>query len=168
MTNTSNLFLRNVTRRKLLVGAASLSLITAISPMQVIAENKSNTINPNFVSVSKKLTQHNDLNPILIERFYKVLKVLSPTFDNEVNKLAEEISATGHFSQNTKLSPDSKKTAITILSAWYTGIVGEGVNAQVITYRHALEFNAVDDVLGVRSYCISKPGSWAEKPVEEA
>lgn len=168
MTNTSNIFLRNVTRRKLLVGAASLSLVTAISPMQVIAEDKSNNINPNFVSVSKKLTQHNDLNPILIERFYKALKALSPSFDNDVNTLAEEMSANGDFSKATAMSPDIKKTAMDILSAWYTGIVGKGVNAQVITYRHALEFNAVDDVLGVRSYCISKPGSWAEKPVEEA
>jgi len=51
-----------------------------------------------------------------------------------------------------------------VLSAWYLGKVGEGAHARVVSYENALMFDAVSDVLVIRSYCSNRPGYWAAKP----
>src|SRR6202030_2290384 len=47
-----------------------------------------------------------------------------------------------------------------ILTAWYTGIVGEGEKARCITYEAALMNVVVADKLRPPSYCFGAPGSW--------
>ena len=158
-----------VARRKVLKGAASLGVVSLVStvPVKGIASPLNVTHDNVFVTVSKILTGRSDLLPILHERFYEALSHQFPQFDSDLNALAKELAALPPKKIESSLTPHSLTTAKAILSAWYTGIVGQGVNAKVITYRHALEFEAVDDVLQIRSYCPNKPGYWAAKPVEK-
>lgn len=155
-----------VTRRTLLEGAACLGVVALVSPFNVIADGRASQGKEVFVAVSKRLTEYDDLNSVLAERFYAALQGLNPKFSTELAALAKEMAKSDAKTLAKSLSPSAQKTAKSIISAWYTGIVGEGTTAQVITYRHALEFKAVDDVLQIRTYCPNKPGYWAEKPIE--
>ena len=65
-------------------------------------------------------------------------------------------------------SAAQQKTASDVLSAWYLGKVGEGAEAQVVSYEKALMFDAVAGVLVIRSYCSGKPGYWAAQPAATA
>ncbi|MFP3560529.1 sugar dehydrogenase complex small subunit, partial [Paraburkholderia sp. SIMBA_049] len=60
------------------------------------------------------------------------------------------------------LDADQENAALSILCAWYLGIVDN----VVITYEEALMFSVVSDTLVIPSYCPNKPGFWAEKPIE--
>lgn len=156
-------------RRRLLKGVASLGVVTLVSPfpLRVAAQSLVSSNDKIFTAISLKLTERSELLPVLCERFYHALKQQNAQFDQELEVLEKQMTQANGQSLTQALSPEAKKTAKTILSAWYTGIVGEGTQAQVITYRHALEFEAVDDVLQIRSYCPNKPGFWAAKPVEK-
>lgn len=153
-----------ITRRTLLEGFASFSALALVSPFSIAAPQSAQPADT-FLKLSMQLTQVNLLNPKLSERLYQALKAESPQFDGELQALAQAVATAG-TDITTALKPTAKNTAKRILSAWFTGIVGEGLDAKVITYRHALQFNAVDDVLVIRSYCPNKPGFWRNKPTE--
>ena len=155
------------TRRNIIKGLASTSLLSFFPAFNVMADALSDDVPSAFVSVSKTLTGRASLPDVLVDRFFHALQAEQSNFSNQVMSLEKELSQLDPKTYTEKLSPEAQKTAKTILSAWYTGIVGDGPDAQVIAYRHALEFSAVDDVLTPRSYCPNKPGFWAEKPVEK-
>ncbi|MGO1298573.1 MAG: sugar dehydrogenase complex small subunit [Vibrio sp.] len=155
------------TRRNIIKGLASTSLLSFLPAFNVMADALSDDVPAAFISVSKTLTGRESLSDVLGECFYHALQATQSNFSNQVMALEKELSQLEPKNYTEKLSSQAQKTAKTILSAWYTGIVGEGPSAQVIAYRHALEFSAVDDVLTPRSYCPNKPGFWAAKPVEK-
>ena len=115
-----------------------------------------------FMGVSQALTGKQQLNPVIGERLLALLDA-QPGF----------IAGLAELAPLPKGDPDSwlatqQKTAQDIMSAWYLGKVGEGFDAQVVSYEKALMFDAVAGVLVIRSYCSGKPGYWAEKPAAAA
>ena len=157
-----------LTRRALLAKSAfGLGLLALGNPLNAMAQSLNKEAINRFTSVSAVLTERDDLHPVLCERFYTALNAKTDAFDAKLTQLAGEMQNADTTSLADTLSADAQQTAKLIVSAWYTGIVGEETNAQVIAYRNALQFQAVDDVLVVRSYCPNKPGFWAIKPIEE-
>jgi hypothetical protein len=160
---------QQMSRRNILKGMASIGIVTLVAPLPLsVMAQESTPADPItlFTLVSERLTQHQGLSPILSERFFQTLQDHNPRFENNLRALVKEMAQIETQLLTTTLTPAAQQTAKTIISAWYTGIVGSGTEAQVITYRHALQFQAVDDVLEIRSYCPNKPGFWAEKPIE--
>ncbi|MGY0614341.1 sugar dehydrogenase complex small subunit [Vibrio sp. FJH11] len=160
---------QQMSRRNMLKGMASIGILTLVAPLSLsVMAQDSAPADPItlFTLISERLTQHQGLSPILSERFFQTLLEHNPRFEANLQVLAKEMAQIKTQLLATTLTPASQQTAKTIVSAWYTGIVGSGTEAQVITYRHALQFQAVDDVLEIRSYCPNKPGFWAEKPIE--
>ncbi|WP_299003698.1 sugar dehydrogenase complex small subunit [uncultured Shewanella sp.] len=159
-----------MTRRQLLKSVASIGALTLASPspLEAVTSSLLGSLSPNylFLTVSERLTETKGLMPVLSTRFYHALKAEYPFFDITLRALATECETANEGALASQLSSSSAVTAKQILCAWYTGMVGKGTHAQVITYRHGLGFNAVDDVLGVRSYCPNKPGFWAIEPRE--
>lgn len=160
---------QQMSRRNILKGVASIGLLSLVAPLPLsVLAQESASADPIalFTLVSERLTQHQNLSPILSERFFQALQARNPDFEAHLKLLVKEMAQIETRLLATTLSPSAQQTAKSIISAWYTGIVGAGLDAQVITYRHALQFNAVDDVLEIRSYCPNKPGFWAAKPIE--
>lgn len=147
-------------------GLGAVGALSLIAPFNALASSTASDLADAFMQVSMRLTEVKLLNPELSQRLYQALTSANPAFDTELRALAEAITTAADADLSTALAPAAQRTAKTILSAWYTGIVGEGLDAKVITYRHALQFTAVDDVLVIRSYCPNKPGFWVNKPTE--
>jgi hypothetical protein len=53
-----------------------------------------------------------------------------------------------------------RETAMAIVSAWYTGTVGEGSDAVVVSYVDALMYRPVRDGMTVPTYCSNGPLWW--------
>lgn len=160
---------QQMSRRKLLKGVASIGLLSLVAPLplSVLAQESAPTDPITlFTLVSERLTERQGLSPILSERFFQALQDRTPEFESRLKSLVKEMAQIETQLLTTTLTPAAQQTAKSIISALYTGIVGTGLDAQVITYRHALQFTAVDDVLEIRSYCPNKPGFWAAKPIE--
>jgi hypothetical protein len=51
-----------------------------------------------------------------------------------------------------------------IVTAWYTGIVGEDERARCITFETSLMYVVVADRLNPPSYCSGPYGTWLDKP----
>ena len=111
-----------------------------------------------FMQVSLALTGKQQLNPKIGQRLYRLLAT-QPGFTVGLAQL--QPLSQGKAGQ---WNAAQRKTARDVLSAWYLGKVGEGAQAQVVSYEKALMFDAVADVLVIRSYCSNRPGYWAEQP----
>lgn len=164
-TQQNNRCSTGITRRTLLEGLGAFSVLSFVAPLSVAA-TPATDLADTFMQLSMRLTEVKLLNPALSQRLYQALKSNNAAFDGALHALDSAVNAAGTADLTAVLAPTEKRTAKAILSAWYTGIVGEGLDAKVITYRHALQFKAVDDVLVIRSYCPNKPGFWASQPTE--
>lgn len=121
-----------------------------------------------FKRASEFLTNRK-LDPILAERFYAALKQRNPQFDADVAKLLSRIDQSkaadmDAFLASAALDPEAEATVSKIISAWYMGVVGEGADAQLISFADALMYQPTRGILVVPSYG-GGPNSWGEKPV---
>jgi fructose 5-dehydrogenase small subunit len=53
---------------------------------------------------------------------------------------------------------------LTLVAAWYTGTVGHGQQAEVVSYADALMYRPVSDGLPVPTYCLGGPLWWPGLP----
>jgi hypothetical protein len=125
-----------------------------------------------FLSLSELLTGHSKLNPELGHRLNASLSDTHADFDAHVSACTAFARAHGLSAaqpliaalqaQNLQLAA----MALAIVSAWYTGVAGDGPQAKVVAYPEALMFRTVQDVLTVPSYCRAAPGYWTARPPE--
>lgn len=149
------------TRRTLLIYGASMTALSL--PLAGLSEtvpggNAGRTLKQ-FTDLSSVLTGRTDLNQITAERIFMALGGHHAELTNALEDLA---SVAGRNPQSW--SDDQRGLARKILKAWYLGKVGDGPDAEVITYEHALMFDPVADALVPRTFCYRKPGYWATAP----
>ncbi|CNK46039.1 sugar dehydrogenase complex small subunit [Yersinia aldovae] len=154
---------RGISRRRLL-GYVGVGLVSSLmSPLSLDAFAASSQNSPQnlerFMLVSRALTGKRQLNGHIGQRIYQVLIGKIGGFDQKLASLQPLPAGEPH--QWPLLQ---QQIARQILQGWYIGVIGEGTNAAVISYENALMFDAVSDVLVIRSYCPNKPGYWAAKP----
>ena len=53
---------------------------------------------------------------------------------------------------------------LTLVAAWYTGTVGHGQQAEIVSYADALMYRPVSDGLPVPTYCLDGPLWWSAPP----
>ena len=53
-----------------------------------------------------------------------------------------------------------KETALSIISAWYLGVVSDAPDAEVFAYEYALMYQPTRDVMTIPSYAVSGPNGW--------
>lgn len=93
-----------------------------------------------------------------------------PTFADRLSALAQAIDAAGLKDMSSfdtsAVGQDAnlRKTAVEIVSAWYTGTVGHGPHAQLFAYHDALQYQVTRDVTTVPTYAMGGVGYWAKKP----
>ena len=123
-----------------------------------------------FLSLSEVLTGHSKLNPELGRRLNASLSDTHPDFDAHVSACTTFARAHGSSAVQPLVAalqaedPQLAASALAIVSAWYTGVAGDGPQAKVIAYPEALMFRTVQDVLTVPSYCRAAPGYWTARP----
>lgn len=155
-------------RRMFLTGlsAACLSSFVPSAAAQATAEVALGA----FLAVSKTLTGQSSLDSAQAARLYAALVADAPGFPADVQALLAWIEQRNIDPRQLQRTLDAEKSVLAalprkIVTAWYTGIVGEGERARCITFETSLMYAVVADHLKAPSYCHGPPGSWAEKPV---
>ncbi|WP_145559858.1 sugar dehydrogenase complex small subunit [Yersinia bercovieri] len=154
---------RGISRRRLL-GYIGVGLVSSLmTPLPLDAFAASTQTSPQnlekFMLVSRALTGKRQLNGQIGQRIYQILLGKIGGFDQKLALL--QLLPAGEPAQ---WPPLQQQITRQILQGWYIGVIGEGADAAVISFENALMFDAVSDVLVIRSYCPNRPGYWAAKP----
>jgi Membrane bound FAD containing D-sorbitol dehydrogenase len=155
-------------RRMLLTGLAAAYLSSFISAVD--AQPAADAGWDTFHKISAFLTGRPSLDPEQSKRLYEALAADSPQFEAEVQGLLTLVNDRKIDAALLQQVLDGEGSALAslprkIMTAWYTGIVGEGRAARCITFETSLMHQLVADRLSPPSYCYGPHGSWAEAPV---
>ena len=155
-----------LSRRTLIAGAAA-GVAAALMGLQH-AHAATNSAE-DFHRLSVFLTGGKPLDHALADRYLASLRRHDKTFDDGFSALASWIASTHMASVDDLLKAPAMsdalhKTATQIVSAWYLGVVGEGADAELISYEQALMYRPTHGVLVIPSYG-GGPNSWGSKPV---
>jgi hypothetical protein len=152
---------RRFSRRKVLgYGAASITAaaIATAAPALAVESNAARNLKT-FTSVSQALTGRETLSAITAERIFQAMGGNKRDFIDPLERLASKVG-----SAPASWDSAERDLAGKIVRAWYLGLVGDGPEATVVSYEHALMFDAVADALKPRTFCAAQPGYWAQKP----
>jgi len=152
------------------VGALAVNLglswtRSTLAADQVVAR----TASPVFLEVSQKLCGRGHLEPGLATRLYSALVAEHADFPEQLQQLAQFMTGPGTNVTGLQASLDAAKPAFAglpraIVTAWYTGIVGQGETAHCVAYEESLMNVTVADQLKPPSYAFGNYGSWANQP----
>ncbi|AMO98199.1 membrane bound FAD containing D-sorbitol dehydrogenase family protein [Collimonas arenae] len=140
---------------------AEVGLLSGSSPTQAQTKIASNAVNSAagataFLTLSQALTGHADLNPETAVRISAAMRDTYPDFSAHADKLIGLVQ-TGQPASSllaaTSGDPALRDTALAIVAAWYTGTIGKGQKAIVVSYADALMYQPVRDALPVPTYC---------------
>lgn len=159
-----------MSRRRLLQGMAVLSasaVCASLFPAQMAEAQQS--IDSGFAGVSAFLVSR-PTSPILSQRYYQALQRHYKTFPAQLASLAAYLqthtfSHVDDFLLAVGQDDALRQTAALIIGSWYTGVVGEGADSELIAYSDAMMYLPTKGILVVPSYG-GGPDSWGSKPVE--
>jgi Membrane bound FAD containing D-sorbitol dehydrogenase len=154
-------------RRALVTGLTAALLSTLVLP--AAAQGTADVARSAFLELSRILTGRSALDPTQAVRLYDALSANSPRFQSEVHALLALIKTRSVDPSQLQHTLDTEKSALValpraILSAWYTGVVGEGERARCVAFETSLMYVVLADRLTPPSYCHGGPASWIEKP----
>lgn len=123
-----------------------------------------------FLKVSTLLTGQASLDSTLAARLYSALTADDSGFAEQHQQLLAYIDEHKADPMQLQKMLDAEKSALApvprrIVTAWYTGIVGEGERARCIAFETNLLNVITADKLKPPSYSYGVYGSWATKPV---
>lgn len=155
-------------RRMLLTGVVAAYLASFVSV--AAAQPASDAARDAFLRISTFLTGRPSLDPEQGRRLYEALAADVPQFKAEVRGLLALIVDRRIDADRLQEVLDGEGSALAslprkIMTAWYTGIVGEGGAARCVTFETSLMHQLVADRLNPPSYCYGPHGSWSEAPV---
>ena len=152
-------------RRALLAGLAAAYLSWTAAPADAQAASAQDA----FLALSRFLTGRPSLDPGQAARLYEAFVAAAPRFGDELRALLVWIEARGIEADRLQPALDGEGSALAslprrIMTAWYTGVVGEGAGARCVTFETSLMHQAVGDRLNPPSYCYGPHASWSEAP----
>jgi hypothetical protein len=158
------------TRRLFLLATAAVStgIGTMAGPADVLAQRPATGAldDADFLRLSKAAVGHDQLDMTIASRLFAALGHADPTFNDNAVGLARLV----HGGQTPEGLLDAAKaiglheTMLTLVAAWYTGTVGHGLQAEMVSYADALMYRPVDDGLPVPTYCLDGPLWWPGLP----
>ena len=159
---------RTSTRRSVLLGtvATIASVGTFVPPAwaQIAAPGSED-----FLKISRALTGHDELDSVTASRIFNAMSKADPAFTSRAAALSRLVRD-GDEPKALLAAADQaglRDMALAIVSAWYTGTVGAGAQAVVVSYVNALMYRPVADGLTVPAYCGDGP-LWWTRPVPAA
>jgi hypothetical protein len=163
-------------RRQFGAGAISLvALGTGLLQLQRAAAEPSGTAATTpvapaetaaFLAFSQAITGHHDLDATTAGRICAAMLKASAEFAAQLQKLAALGTPATEPKDLLALADTAglRGIALSIVAAWYTGTVGSGANATVVSYAKALMYQPVSDGMTVPTYCNFGPGWWTVAP----
>ena len=160
----------NLARRDVLVGGLIIGGIAAPPTLPAIAAPApwSDQAAARFMEISLLLVPHR-LNEAIGKRMGAAMATLNPQLSQHIDGLLSIARQ-----KNARIVEDFfpavpdgplKETALSIISAWYLGVVTDAPDAEVFAYEYALMYKPTSDVMTNPSYAISGPNGWsAEAP----
>jgi fructose 5-dehydrogenase small subunit len=119
-----------------------------------------------FLRLSKAVTGHTDLDATIASRLLIALRNTDPTFVDHAAGLFRLVrdGQTPEALLGTARASGLHDTMLTLVAAWYTGTVGHGPQAEMVSYVDALMYRPVSDGLPVPTYCLNGPLWWPGPP----
>jgi hypothetical protein len=155
-------------RREVLVGGLVIGGIAALATLPTIAAPASWSAESaaRFMEISSLLVTHR-LNEQVGRRMGAAMGTLNPSLSQQIDGLlaiarANNARVVEDFFADVPDGP-LKETALSIISAWYLGVVTDGPDAEVFAYEYALMYQPTRDVMTIPSYAISGPNGWTDE-----
>jgi hypothetical protein len=155
----------SLSRRNVLIGGALLGGLNVLSilpafPAQPIV---SDDLAARFMDLSALLIQHR-LDPVTGKRIASAMAAQNLSLPDHVTTLLD-IARKKNARIVEDFFPDIpdgalKETALSIISAWYMGVVTNAPDAEVFAFEHALMYQPTRDVMTIPSYAKSGPNDW--------
>ncbi|MFL9926768.1 sugar dehydrogenase complex small subunit [Herbaspirillum lusitanum] len=119
-----------------------------------------------FLKFSTRITGHADLKPETAGRIEAAMRKNYPDFAAQAPRLATLLQDHQEPKALLAAATDAglRELALAIVAAWYTGTVGSGKNAVVVSYAEALMYQPVADGQTVPTYCNYGPLWWTKAP----
>jgi hypothetical protein len=119
-----------------------------------------------FFALSKRITGHADLKLETASRIEAAMRKTYPDFAVQAPQLAALAQADQEPKALLAAATDAglRDLALAIVAAWYTGTVGKGKQAVVVSYAEALMYQPVADGQTVPTYCNYGPLWWTKAP----
>jgi fructose 5-dehydrogenase small subunit len=145
-------------------GSAVLATLPAIAAPSPLSDQSA----AQFMEISLLLVPHR-LNAEVGKRIGAAMAALNPLLPQQIDGLLSIARQ-----KNARIVEDFfgdvpdgplKDTALSIISAWYLGVITDAPDAEVFAYEYALMYQPTRDVMTIPSYAISGPNGWsAEAP----
>lgn len=167
------LMLRSAVSAGAIATAAVLAGLTSGSMAR--AQNGSGTpplapdVLDRFMTFSRLATGHTTLRPQLGERYYHALNGQDQQFPAKLNAL---VDLAGRLPQPSvealeevaRQQPALHTALMTIIRAWYSGVVAEGTDATVYAYEAALMYQPARDQVVIPTFAHDGPNYWVKTP----
>jgi fructose 5-dehydrogenase small subunit len=163
--------LRNgTTRRTFLLTTAAvtsgLGMLTGQTGAYAQQPTTATLDDANFLRLSKAVTGYADLEATTASRLLLAWHRSDPMFIDRAAALANLV----RVGQNPEALLSAAEavglgdTMRALVAAWYTGTVGHGKQAVMVSYVEALMYRPVSDGLPAPTYCLNGPLWWTEPP----
>jgi hypothetical protein len=160
-------------RRRTLLAAVLAAYASSFVPLATAQPQPADSVAAapdSFLQVSKLLTGQASLDVPLAARLYRALVADDSGFVDQHQQLLAYVNDHKADPMALQKMLDAEKSALApvprkIVTAWYTGIVGEGERAKCIAFETNLLNVMTADKLKPPSYSYGVYGSWATKPV---
>ncbi|MFL9879834.1 sugar dehydrogenase complex small subunit [Herbaspirillum rhizosphaerae] len=167
-----------ISRRHMLIGLAALVAEAGFwsNPLFSNAQTAPAPIAPPppspeavaFLTFSKRITGHTDLKLDTASRMEAAMRKTYPDFAAQSPKLAALLQNEQDPKALLAAATDAglRDLTLAIVAAWYTGTIGKGQQAVVVSYAEALMYQPVADGQTVPTYCNYGPLWWTKAPPE--
>lgn len=160
-------------QRRTLLEAVLASYVAAFVPWAAAQSQPAGPVAAapdSFLQISKILTGQISLDATLAARLYRALLADNNAFGEQHQQLLTYINEHKADPMSLQKMLDEEKSALAgvprkVVTAWYTGIVGEGERAKCIAFETNLLNVITADKLKPPSYSYGVYGSWATQPV---
>lgn len=154
----------SLARREVLVGALFVGGFGTLATLPASAQASwSDESASRFMEISSLLIPHR-LNEAIGKRIGSLMSTLNPSLSDHVTGLlaiakGKNAKVVEDFFPDVPEGP-LKETALSIISAWYLGVVSDAPDAEVVAFEYALMYRPTSDVMTIPSYAISGPNGW--------
>jgi hypothetical protein len=163
--------LRNgTTRRKFLLTTAAvtsgLGMLAGLTGAHAQQAATATLDDPSFLQLSQAVTGHADLDATTASRLLIALHRADPLFIDHAAALAQlvRVGQSPEALLSAAQAAGLGETMLALVAAWYTGTVGHGEQAEMVSYVEALMYRPAGDGLPAPTYCLNGPLWWTEPP----
>jgi fructose 5-dehydrogenase small subunit len=170
MDRTWTSYLKASRRSVLLGSAAILGANLCGDCIGVLAQSSTSPVgaaldDADFLNLSHAITGYSDLSAVTAARILAAMRKFDPTMPTQAAALFKLAGGAAEPEALLQVAGPAglRDTMLAIIAAWYTGTIGTGRNAVVVSYADALMYQPVRDGLRPPTYC-NGPNWWTGTP----